>query len=154
MHQRELIEKKEEEEWDYWFNHLWPMTKPKQMWQEKWLAKEEGGSSGDSSGEEVSKVTPARGEDNPGSGDGNPELGNCNPESGNYHPKLGNHNPDSGNSNSGKENDRQGEEPVPLDVNMVFMILAEFYAPTKDIAELALGVEHVVFEKPKIRVRT
>jgi hypothetical protein len=35
MCQRELAEKKEEEEWDYWFNHLRPMTKPKQTWQEK-----------------------------------------------------------------------------------------------------------------------
>jgi hypothetical protein len=32
MRQRELAEKKEEEERDYWFNHLQPMTKPKQMW--------------------------------------------------------------------------------------------------------------------------
>jgi hypothetical protein len=39
MHQRELAEKKEEEERDYWFSHLQPMTKPKQTWQEKWLAK-------------------------------------------------------------------------------------------------------------------
>jgi hypothetical protein len=23
---------KEEEEQEYWFNHLWPMTKPKQTW--------------------------------------------------------------------------------------------------------------------------
>jgi hypothetical protein len=59
------------------------MSKPKQTWQEKWLAEEEGGSSGDSSSEEVSKVTPARGEDNPGSSDGNLESGNCNPELGN-----------------------------------------------------------------------
>jgi hypothetical protein len=35
MHQRELPEKKEEEEWDYWFNCLRPMTKPKQTWREK-----------------------------------------------------------------------------------------------------------------------
>jgi hypothetical protein len=49
--------KKEEEEQDYWFNHLWPTTKSKQTWQEKWLAKEEGGSSV----EEVSKVTPVKG---------------------------------------------------------------------------------------------
>jgi hypothetical protein len=34
MQQRVLAEKKEEEEWDYWFNGLWPMTKPKQTWQE------------------------------------------------------------------------------------------------------------------------
>jgi hypothetical protein len=31
MRQRELAEKKEEEEQDYWFNCLWPMTEPKQM---------------------------------------------------------------------------------------------------------------------------
>jgi hypothetical protein len=29
MHQRELAEKKEEEERDYWFNHLQSMTKTK-----------------------------------------------------------------------------------------------------------------------------
>jgi hypothetical protein len=28
MHQRELAEKKEEKDWDYWFNRLWSMTKP------------------------------------------------------------------------------------------------------------------------------
>jgi hypothetical protein len=32
MHQRELAEKKEEEEREYWFNHLRPMTKPKKTW--------------------------------------------------------------------------------------------------------------------------
>jgi hypothetical protein len=57
IRQRELAEKKEEEEQDYWFNRLRPVTKPKQTWQEKRLAKEEG----DSSGEEASKVTPVRG---------------------------------------------------------------------------------------------
>jgi hypothetical protein len=66
MRQRELAEKKEEEERDYCYNHLRPMTKLKQTWREKWLAKEEGGSSGNNSGEEASKVTPARGEDNQG----------------------------------------------------------------------------------------
>jgi hypothetical protein len=60
---------------------------------------------------------------------------------------LGNHNPDSGNSNPGKENDRQGEEPVPMDINMVFTIPTEFHAPTEDVAELALGVKRVVFKK-------
>jgi hypothetical protein len=94
-------------------------------------------------------VTPAKGEDNIGSGDGNPELGNCNPESGNYHPESGNRNPDLGNSNLGKENDRQGEELVLMDVNMVFTIPVEFRAPTEDVAELALGAEYAVFEKPK-----
>jgi hypothetical protein len=28
MRQRELAKKKEEKEWDYWFNRLRPMTKP------------------------------------------------------------------------------------------------------------------------------
>jgi hypothetical protein len=102
------------------------------------LAKEEGGSSG----EEASKVTLARGEDKP-------ESGNYNLESGNRNPESGNRNPDSGNSNPGKENDRQGEEPVLMDVNMVFMIPAEFRAPMEDIVELALGVKRAVFEKPE-----
>jgi hypothetical protein len=138
MHQRELAEKKEEEERDYWFNRLRPMTKLKQTCWEKWLAKEKGCSSG----EEASKVTLTRGEDNPKSGDGNPESGNCNPESGNYHPESGNRNP-------GKKNDWQGEEPIPMDINMVFMIPVEFRAPTEDIAELALGAERAMFEKPE-----
>jgi hypothetical protein len=115
MLQRELADKKEEEVWDYWFNRLRPMTKPKKMGQEKWLAKEEGCSSSDSNDEEVSKVTPARGEDKPESGDGNPESGNCNPEPRNYHPESGNSNSDSDNSNPGKENDQQVEEPVPVE---------------------------------------
>jgi hypothetical protein len=62
----------------------------------KWLAKEDGGSSSDSSGGEASKVTPARGENNLGSGDGNPD-------SGDYHPESGNRNSDLGNSIPGKE---------------------------------------------------
>jgi hypothetical protein len=94
------------------------------------------------SGEEARKVTPTRGEDNPKSGDGNPKSGNCNPKSGNCHPG-------SGNSNPGKENDQQREEPVPMDVNMVFMILVEFRAPMEDVVELALGVDHAVFKKPE-----
>jgi hypothetical protein len=60
MHQRLLAKEKEEEKQDYWFNHLRPVTKPKQTGREKPLAKEEGCSSGDV----ASKVTPARGEDN------------------------------------------------------------------------------------------
>jgi hypothetical protein len=125
------------------------MTKLKQTWRGKWLAKEEGGSSSDNSGEEASKVTSARGEDNPGSVDRNPESGNCNPELRNCHPESGNHNPDSGNSNSGKESDQQGEELVPMDVIMVFMIPTEFCAPTEGVTEFALGVEHAMFEKPE-----
>jgi hypothetical protein len=34
-----------------------------------------------------------------------------------------------------------------MDINMLFMILAEFCAPSDDIAELALGAEHAVFDK-------
>jgi hypothetical protein len=108
----------------------------------KWLDKEEGGRRDDSSGDEVSKVTPARGEDNPRSDDGNPELGNS-------HPESGNRNLDSGNSNPGKENKLQGEEAVLMDINMVFTILTEFCAPTEDVAELALGAECAMFEKPE-----
>jgi hypothetical protein len=135
MSQRELAEKKKEEERDYWFNYLRPMTRLKQTWREKWLAKEEGGSNSDNNGEEASKVTLARGEDNP-------ESGNYILESGNCHPELGNRNP-------GKENDRQGEEPVLMNVNMVFMIPTEFCSPMEDIAELVLGAERAVFEKPE-----
>jgi hypothetical protein len=155
MRQRELAKKKEEKERGYWFNRLRPMTKPKQMWRKKRLAKEEGGSSG----EEASKVTPARGEDNPGSGDGNPELGNCNPElgnchlksgdwnpeSGNYHPESGNHNSDSGNSNPGKGNDWQGEEPVPMDVNMVFTKPARIRVRVSDT--IRIGYADMLFPK-------
>jgi hypothetical protein len=75
MRQRELIEKKEEEERDYWFNRLQPMNKLKRMWKEKWLAEE----NGRSSGEEEVEVTSAKGESNPGSSSGNPESGNHNP---------------------------------------------------------------------------
>jgi hypothetical protein len=112
---------------------------------EKWLAKEEGCSSGDSSSEEASKVTPVRLEDNSGSGDGNPKSGNCNLKSGNYQPESGNCNPNSGNSNLSKESDRQGEELVQKDVNMVFMIPAEFRVPMEGVVEMALGAERAIF---------
>jgi hypothetical protein len=36
-----------------------------------------------------------------------------------------------------------------MDVNIVFMILAEFRAPTEDVAELVLGAERAMFEKPE-----
>jgi hypothetical protein len=54
-----------------------------------------------------------------------------------------------GNSKPGKENDQQGGELAPMDINMVFIIQAEFRAPTEDVTELALGVEHAVFDKPE-----
>jgi hypothetical protein len=123
MHQRELAEKKEKEEQDYWFNHLRPMTRPKQKWRKKWLAKEES----DSSEEEV-EVTLAKGDSNLGSGSGNSESGNCNP---------------------GRKEDRREEEPTRMDINMDSMILAKFRAPTEEVTELALGAEHAVFEKPE-----
>jgi hypothetical protein len=34
-----------------------------------------------------------------------------------------------------------------MDINMVFTISVEFWAPMKDVAELALGAECAVFEK-------
>jgi hypothetical protein len=79
MRQRELVEKKEEEDRDYWLNHFRPMTKPKQTWQKKRLAKEENGSNGDNSGKEEVEVTSAKGDSNLRSGSGNPELDNRNP---------------------------------------------------------------------------
>jgi hypothetical protein len=36
-----------------------------------------------------------------------------------------------------------------MDVNMVFMIPAEFRAPAEDVAELMLGAGCAVFEKPE-----
>jgi hypothetical protein len=126
MHQRELVEKKEEEERDYWFNRVRPVTKPKQMWQEKWLAKEENDNI--SSSEEGFEDNWAKGDSNPGSGSGNPELGNCNP--------------------SGKEDQRE-EEPARMDINTVFTILAEFYAPMEDVVELVLGTECAALGKPE-----
>jgi hypothetical protein len=97
----------------------------------------------------VSKVTPGKGGNKPGLGDGNPGSGNCNPELGDCHPESGNRNSDSGNSNPGRKNDWQGEEPVLMDVNMVFMIPVEFRAPMEGITELALSLECAVFEKPE-----
>jgi hypothetical protein len=43
--------------------------------------------------------------------------------------------------------DRLGEEPTRMDVSMVFMIPVEFRALTKNVTELALSAERVVFEK-------
>jgi hypothetical protein len=125
------------------------MSKPKQTWREKWLAKEENGNNDNSNGEEEAEVGSAKGDPNLGSGSGNPELGNCNPETGICYSESGNQNPDSGNSNPGEENDRQGEESAPMDVNMVFTIPVLFCAPSKDVMESALGAERAVFDKPE-----
>jgi hypothetical protein len=121
-----LTEKKEEEDWDYWFNRSRPMTKLKLTWREKRLAREEDGGSEGSSGEEEQEMASAR-------GDPNSESGNSNPVSGNL--------------NLSEKEDRLGEEPTRMDVSMVFMIPAEFCAPTENVKELALGAERVVFEK-------
>jgi hypothetical protein len=71
----------------------------------KTLANEEGSGSGNSSGEETSKVTSPRGEVNLESCDGNPESGNYNMELGNCHLESSNRNSGSYNINSVKEND-------------------------------------------------
>jgi hypothetical protein len=99
----------------------------------KRLAKEEGYSSGDSSGKEAIKVTPARGEENLELGDDNPDSSNCNPS---------------------KENDRQGEESVSMDVNMVFTIPTQFCAPTEVITELPWVRNMPCSRSQKIRMRT
>jgi hypothetical protein len=135
MHQKELAKKKEEQQWDYWCNRLGPMTMVNQTWQEKQLAKEENGSSGDSSSEEEVEVTSDK-------GGSNPESGNDNSGSGNGNPGLGNGSP-------GGEEDWREEQPTLMDVNMVFTISAEFRAPTETVAELTLGVGCAMFKKPE-----
>jgi hypothetical protein len=97
------------------------------LW-EKWLAKEENGSSGNSSGEEEVEVTSTKGDSNLGSSSGNLESGNRNP---------------------GGNEDRQEVKPIQMDVNMVITIPAEFHPPMEDVAELVLGGERAMFEKPE-----
>jgi hypothetical protein len=104
------------------------MTKSKQTWWEKRLAKEENDSNGNSSGEEEVEVTSAKGDSNLG---------------------LGSSNPESGNRNLGGKEDRREEEPAWIDINMVFTISVEIRAPTEDITELAFGAERAVLEKPE-----
>jgi hypothetical protein len=99
--QKELAEKKEEKDRDYWFNHTRPMTKPKLTWRKKWLAKEEDSDSGGSSGEEEQEMASSK---------GGPNL------------ESGNSNPGSGNPNPSEKEDRLGEEPTWMDNSMVFMI--------------------------------
>jgi hypothetical protein len=115
MCQRELAEKREEEQCHLWFNRIRPMTKVKQTWREKWLAREEN----DNSSEEVG-VTSDKGESTS----------------------------DKGESNLCKGEDQLEEHPTQMDINMVFTIPAEFHAPIEDMAELTLGAERTMFEKP------
>jgi hypothetical protein len=49
MCQRELVEKREEEQRDLWINRIRLMTKVKQTWHEKRLVREEDGNNSDSS---------------------------------------------------------------------------------------------------------
>jgi hypothetical protein len=55
---------------------------------------------------------------------------------------------DKGSSNPDKDEDQQEERPTQMEINMVFTILAKFCAPTENVADLTLGAERVVFEKP------
>jgi hypothetical protein len=75
--------------------------------------------------EEEVEVTSAKGDSNTRSGSGNPDSGNHNP---------------------GRKED---VSKTWIDINMVFTIPTEFYAPMKDVLELALGAERAMFEKPK-----
>jgi hypothetical protein len=120
MRQRELAEKREEEQRGPWFNQIRPMTKVKQTWHEKRLAREENGNSRGSRSEEEVGVTSDKGESTS----------------------------DEGNSNLDKGEDQHEDCPTQMEINMVFTITAEFRAPTEDVAELTLGAEHVVFKKP------
>jgi hypothetical protein len=51
MRQRELAEKRMEEEQDAWFAQAHPMVKPKKTWKEKCFARENGTDSSDGQGE-------------------------------------------------------------------------------------------------------
>jgi hypothetical protein len=53
-----------------------------------------------------------------------------------------------GNNNPDKGEDQQEERPTQMEINMVFAIPVEFCAPTEDMAELTLGAQRVVFERP------
>jgi hypothetical protein len=99
------------------------MTKVKQTWREKRLAREENSNSSDNSSEEEVGVTSDKGESTS---------------------DKGNSNPDKGNPNKGED---QQEECPQMEINMVFTIPAEFHAPTEDVAELTLGTKRAVSEK-------
>jgi hypothetical protein len=52
-------------------------------------------------------------------------------------------------SSSSFDGERSDEVPVDMDVNMVFVLPNDFTVTKGDVAELASGVEHAVFEKSK-----
>jgi phage terminase small subunit len=99
MHQRELAEKREEEQRDLWFNRIRLMTKVKQTWHEKQLAREE---NGNNNSEEEVGVTSDKGEST--SDKGNSNMDKC--------------------SNPDKGEDQQEERPTQMEINMVFTIPA------------------------------
>jgi hypothetical protein len=90
------------------------------------LAREENDNSSDSSSEEEVGVTSNKGESTS-------DKGNINLDKG---------------SNPDKGEDQQEECPTQMEINMVFTIPVELCAPTKDMAELTLGAERAMFEKP------
>jgi hypothetical protein len=126
MCQTELVEKREEEQRGLWLNRIRPMTKMKQTWHEKRLAREENSNSSDSRSEGEVGVTSDEGESTSDKGSSNPDKG----------------------SNLDKGEDQQEERPTQMEINMVLSIPAEFRAPIEDVAELTIGAECVVFEKP------
>jgi hypothetical protein len=56
MCQREIVERRREEEHDQWFNQAWPMTEVTQTWKEKRLAREECSSDNDDNHNEQGKI--------------------------------------------------------------------------------------------------
>jgi hypothetical protein len=110
MGQKEIVEKREEDERDRWCNQARSVITVKWTWMEKRLAKEERDDSSDS--------------------DDNREK-------------------DSTVSTMKEGDATEHEKHMVLDVNMVFEIPTEFRAPESSVAELSLGAEGAMFEKPK-----
>jgi hypothetical protein len=96
------------------------MTKVKQTWHEKQLAREENDNNSDNSNEEEVGVIWDKGESTF----------------------------DKGSSNPDKDKDQQEERPTQMEINMVFTIPVEFCAPTENVVEFMLGGERAIFEKP------
>jgi hypothetical protein len=81
------------------------MTKVKQTWREKWLAREKNGNSSDSSNkEEVGDISDK--------GESTSYMGSSNPNKG---------------------EDQQEQRPTQMEINMVFTTPAEFCVPTEDV---------------------
>jgi hypothetical protein len=106
----ELIEKREEDERDEWFNQVCPMIPTRKTWREKCLARKENGTDSDScqGATEETKGPGAEGSE---------------------------------------ENAVQSSGKVS-EVNMVFTLPAELWAPECAVAKMNLGAERAVFERP------